>query len=234
MMRSARHPRAIRWPGSERWILWLLAIMIGLLSIAPLARLIWAAIAPQGVPDSERLLRLLNAPRVLRAAGNTLFIALGATAISLLLGILAAMRVLATGVHMQVTQLGALERATRDHALNRLDYQMVGVVAFTALAHGAGLDPTGITRVVVEQLLLFLTAAQGYLFGIDNNDMVAAINVRGELRLVLATQAQSNDDGKTTQSETFGIDQDPVLRHLRGLQRESRLHDTEFHIRTVT
>lgn len=90
MMRSARHPRAIRWPGSERWILWLLAIMIGLLSIAPLARLLWAAIAPQGIPDSERLLRLLNTPRVLRATGNTLFIALGATAISLLLGTLAA------------------------------------------------------------------------------------------------------------------------------------------------
>ncbi len=90
MMRSARHPRAIRWPGSERWILWLLAITIGLLSIAPLARLIWAAIAPQGVPDSERLLRLLNTPRVLRATGNTLFIALGATALSLLLGTLAA------------------------------------------------------------------------------------------------------------------------------------------------
>jgi len=90
MMRSARRPGAFRWPGSERWILWLLAIMIGLLSIAPLARLIWAAIAPQGIPDSERLLRLLNSPRVLRATGNTLIVALGATALSLLLGTLAA------------------------------------------------------------------------------------------------------------------------------------------------
>ncbi len=90
MMRSARDPRAIRWPGSERWILWLLAIMIGLLSVAPLTRLIWAAVAPQGLPDSERLLTLLNTPRVLRATGNTLIIALCATALSLLLGTLAA------------------------------------------------------------------------------------------------------------------------------------------------
>ena len=90
LTRRATGRRAIRLPDSERWILWLLAIVIGLLSIAPLARLIWAAIAPQGVPDAGRLLRLLTTPRVLHATGNTLIIALGATALSMLLGILAA------------------------------------------------------------------------------------------------------------------------------------------------
>lgn len=79
-----------RWPGSERWVLWLLALVIGLLSVAPLVRLVWAAVAPQGVPDMQRLSGLLATPRVLRATGNTLMIALASTALALLLGTLAA------------------------------------------------------------------------------------------------------------------------------------------------
>ncbi|PLV60845.1 ModB, partial [Erwinia sp. B116] len=90
LLRGAAARPTSRWPGSERWVLWLLALAIGLLSIAPLARLIWAAIAPAGVPDSERLLQLLATPRVLRATGNTLIIALASTGLALLLGTLAA------------------------------------------------------------------------------------------------------------------------------------------------
>jgi len=90
MMHNASCRRSLRWPGSERWILWSLAVIIGLLSVAPLVRLIWAAIAPQGVPDSARLWRLLHSAAALRATGNTLLVSLGATAFSLLLGTLAA------------------------------------------------------------------------------------------------------------------------------------------------
>lgn len=90
LTRSLPGPRRFRLPGSEHWVLWLLALLIGLLSVAPLARLVWAAIAPQGVPDSQRLVELLATPRVLRATGNTLLIALASTVLALLLGTLAA------------------------------------------------------------------------------------------------------------------------------------------------
>ncbi|NKG30387.1 iron ABC transporter permease [Erwinia rhapontici] len=90
LTRSLPGQRRLRLPGSEHWVLWLLALMIGLLSVAPLARLVWAAVAPQGVPDSQRLFELLATPRVLRATGNTLLIALASTALALLLGTLAA------------------------------------------------------------------------------------------------------------------------------------------------
>ncbi|MBK4724238.1 ABC transporter permease [Pantoea agglomerans] len=90
LTRSLPGQRRFRLPGSEQGVLWLLALMIGLLSVAPLARLVWAAVAPQGVPDSQRLFELLATPRVLRATGNTLLIALASTALALLLGTLAA------------------------------------------------------------------------------------------------------------------------------------------------
>ncbi|WP_277966953.1 ABC transporter permease [Pantoea trifolii] len=75
---------------SERLILALMVLLIGLLSVAPLMRLAWTAIAPNGVPDIARLTRLLASDRVLIASGNTLLIALSSTLISVVLGTAAA------------------------------------------------------------------------------------------------------------------------------------------------
>lgn len=75
---------------SERLILALMVLLIGLLSVAPLMRLVWTAIAPNGVPDIARLTRLLASDRVLIASGNTLLIALSSTLISVVLGTAAA------------------------------------------------------------------------------------------------------------------------------------------------
>lgn len=80
-----------RWClNSEKLILALMVLLIGLLSVAPLLRLVWTAIAPQGVPDMARLTRLVASDRVLIASGNTLLIAFSSTLISVLLGAAAA------------------------------------------------------------------------------------------------------------------------------------------------
>lgn len=80
-----------RWRlNSEKLILALLVLLIGLLSVAPLLRLVWTAIAPKGVPDMARLLRLIASDRVLIASGNTLVIAFSSTLISVVLGAAAA------------------------------------------------------------------------------------------------------------------------------------------------
>jgi len=80
-----------RWRlNSEKLILALMVLLIGLLSVAPLLRLVWTAIAPQGVPDMARLSRLIASDRVLIASGNTLLIAFSSTLISVLLGTAAA------------------------------------------------------------------------------------------------------------------------------------------------
>ena len=55
--------------------------------------------------------------------------------------------------------------------------------------------------------------------GKDDDDVVAAINVRGERSLVLAAQAVGDDGSQTTQNQALSVDQHPVLFHLSRLQR---------------
>jgi hypothetical protein len=59
---------------------------------------------------------------------------------------------------------------------------------------------------------------------VDDDDVVAAINVRGVGREVLAAQAHGDDGGETADDQTLGVDQHPLLRHL------SRLCRKGFHI----
>lgn len=117
------------------------------------------------------------------------------------------MRVFAAGIHVQVLHLCTLQGAASDHALDRLAHDVAGVLASQALGDRTFLDPTGITGVIMEQLLVHLVAGQADLLGIDDDDIVATINMRGELGLVLAAQALGNDGGQTTQNEALGVDQ---------------------------
>lgn len=86
------------WPGSEKAVLWGLTLLIGILSVAPLARLVWAAVAPQGIPDFSRLSHLLGTRRVLTATLNTLTIAVVSTLLAMLLGTVAALLIALTNL----------------------------------------------------------------------------------------------------------------------------------------
>ncbi len=94
-------PRKFSWPGSEKWVLILLALMIAFLSAAPLVRLVWAAIAPQGVLDPGRLTDILATGKVLRATINTLWIAFSSTFLAVLFGTLAALLVVLTDMRLK-------------------------------------------------------------------------------------------------------------------------------------
>src|SRR5258708_15432279 len=93
-----------------------------------------------------------------------------------------------SGVDAQVLHLRAAERAAGDHALDGLDQDALGEAAFEALAQGLALDAAGMAGVPVEDLALGLAAGQADLIGVDDDNVVAAIDVRGERRLVLAAQ----------------------------------------------
>jgi len=90
----AKRPlRALRLsgPGGERLLLVLLALFVGVLSIAPLARLVSAALLPQGSFDAARIADLLGGRRVVEATLNTLWIATASTLLAIVIGTLAAL-----------------------------------------------------------------------------------------------------------------------------------------------
>jgi len=55
--------------------------------------------------------------------------------------------------------------------------------------------------VPVEDFAFGLAAGQAHLLGVDDDDVVAAIDVRGEGRLVLAAQAHGDDRGEAAQHQ---------------------------------
>src|SRR5204863_244983 len=81
-------------------------------------------------------------------------------------------------------------------------------------AGGAFLDAADIAGVMVIDLLLQLLAGQQDLGGIDDNDIVAAIHMRGVGRLVLAAQTHGDDGGQAAHNQAGGIDHDPLLFNL--------------------
>ncbi|MNP13391.1 hypothetical protein D3C76_1056700 [compost metagenome] len=53
-------------------------------------------------------------------------------------------------------------------------------------------------------------ASDTNLLGVDDDDVVAGINVRGVFRLVLATQTASDLGSQTTQGQASSVDNEPV------------------------
>src|SRR5581483_8874937 len=97
------------------------------------------------------------------------------------------MRMLGAGIDPEVAELHAAERAARDHALDCLLDHALGESALKDLARGALLDVADITGVLVIDLLLALAARQHGMRGVDDDDVVAAIDMRRIGREVLAT-----------------------------------------------
>ncbi len=82
--------------GAERRWLLALAVLVAVISVWPLARLIWEALAPQGALDFAVIRRVLEAPSTWRAMGRTLDTSLFGTALSVVLGVVFALLVTLT------------------------------------------------------------------------------------------------------------------------------------------
>src|SRR6187401_2568226 len=115
------------------------------------------------------------------------------------------MRMLRTLVNAQVAQLLAAERAARQHALHRLLDDALWETAFHDGARGALLDAADVASVMIVDLAFQLAAGEHHLFGVDDDDVVAHIDIRREGRLVLAAQAQRYERRQTANDEAFGV-----------------------------
>ena len=117
------------------------------------------------------------------------------------------MRMFRSGKDPQILHDPAPERAARHHALDRLFDDPLGMLAVEDGALAAPLDAARVTRVPVENVVFALVAGQLDLFGVDHDDVVAAIHMRRVGRLVLAAQAGGEDRGEAAQHQTLGVDQ---------------------------
>ncbi len=116
---------------------------------------------------------------------------------------------LSTGIYFQLFEHRASQRTARQHATNRrLDSTLWGFLDQFFKANG--FQTTDVTRVVVIHFVLCLITANAYFLRIDHNNIVASINMRSVLRLVLAAQTSGNLSGHTAQSFTFCINNKPV------------------------
>src|SRR3546814_2918104 len=91
----------------------------------------------------------------------------------------------------QVAHLLAAERAARDHALDGLFEHALGEAALEDLRGAGFLDAAGIAGMLVIALVGHLLAGELHLFGIDDDDIVAAIDMRGKARLVRSEEPTS-------------------------------------------
>src|SRR5262249_35146799 len=83
----------------------------------------------------------------------------------------------------------------------------------------AFLDAADEAGVVVIDLLLQLAAGQHDLLGVDDDDIVTAVDMGRVARLVLAAQPQRDDRGEAADDQALPIDHHPLLLDFGRLGR---------------
>lgn len=122
------------------------------------------------------------------------------------------MRVLGIGIHEKFGKLGAAQFVLWQHALYGNLYQCLWVAGVQCLGAHAALA-TWVTGVVDVLLILHLVAGEHYLVGIDDDYVVASVDIRGKARLVLAAQDSSYLGSQTAQYHVLGINNKPLTLH---------------------
>jgi len=125
-------------------------------------------------------------------------------------------RVIGTRVHLELGGDGTAELVARQHALDGLLDDAVGT-GVHGLAQGLRLQAARETGVAVLHHAVTLVGRDRDLVGVDDDDEVAGVGVRGELRLVLATEDVGDLDGESTENHISGVDDVPGARHVPGL-----------------
>ena len=85
-VQSDREASGLRMPRPDAVMLAALAVLVGVVSVLPMARLVLEALAPRGGEAADILARVLSSPATWRATGNSLTLSLGATALAVALG----------------------------------------------------------------------------------------------------------------------------------------------------
>ena len=92
-----------------------------------------------------------------------------------------------------------------------------GGVLFHGFAEGLALQATGVTGVTIVFLGVSLVARKLDLVGVDDDDEVTGVDMRGVGGLMLALKDGSGLDGDAAENQVLCVDQDPLALNLTGL-----------------
>ena len=123
------------------------------------------------------------------------------------------MRVLGAGVDVELAHDLATETILWNHALHGVEDQLDRVLVEEGLPRRR-LQAARVTRVVVRELLGRLVGGQDDFVGVDDNHVVAAVDVRGEVDAVLAAKQRGGDGGDAAKDEALGINHEPLAGDL--------------------
>jgi hypothetical protein len=128
--------------------------------------------------------------------------------------------VLCASVNLKITELCTAKRTARKHSLDcELDHVLR--VPITKLSRGRALKATDIAGVAVVHLVVPLLTSERDFVSVDDDHVIAVIDVRGEGRLVLATEDMSDLRCRTTEDLSLKVD-DPPLAILNRFSDWSR------------
>ena len=120
------------------------------------------------------------------------------------------MGMLASGIDVKVAVEGITEAILRKHAADGVLEDALGVRG-AHLGRGGLALAAGIAGVALVDLVGLFLAAEDNLLGVDDDDIVAAVDVRGVARLGLAAQDVGNAGSQATYGLSLSVNEDPFL-----------------------
>lgn len=135
------------------------------------------------------------------------------------LWLLSSVWVFAAGVDLELLDHSVAERTLWKHALNG-NFESTTRMLCLHFLEGRFVDAAWVASVTIVGLLAGLFGGKNQLVSIDDNNIIARINVRGKFWLVLAAKAQSDFASKAAEHLITGIDHEPFALNLKRLGRE--------------
>ena len=127
---------------------------------------------------------------------------------------------LGTLVAVQAGQSLSTDGVGRDHALDSVGHGQIAVLSHQ-LAVLDLLQAANVLAVGDVELLLSLLAGQNCLVAVDDNDVIAAIDIGGVVDLLLAAQQNSGLSSDVTQALAGCVEQLPLALAFSGLYESS-------------
>src|SRR5579863_1070419 len=127
------------------------------------------------------------------------------------LRVLRGVRMVGAFVDLEIAELLAAERPARKHPLDGLLHHALGKAPFEDRFGRPLFDAADIAGVVMIDLLVALAAGENHLFRIDDNDIVAVVDMRRKRRFVLAAQAHRDNRRQTPDDKALAVDEKPFL-----------------------